>query len=176
MSFCRMAPCARLPVSLTGPPLSVPASVIGGPDLQPGRAPALARSVMRSAGLPVLLVGSPINYSDCLIGTPVNYADCLIGSPVNYADCLIGSPITWRHTAGAAAQREALRARRLPAPAGAARRPAPASPVAWSALRSVSPVASTAARQMLPVAWSGHSAHAAAPATSVMRSAGCRYF
>ena len=30
-------------------------------------------SVMRSAGLPVFLIGSPINYADCLIGAPISW-------------------------------------------------------------------------------------------------------
>ena len=30
-----------------------------------------ATSVMLSAGLPVTLIGSPINFADCLIGSPV---------------------------------------------------------------------------------------------------------
>ena len=33
---------------------------------------ASARKVMRSAGLPVLLIGSPVSFSDCLIGSPVS--------------------------------------------------------------------------------------------------------
>ena len=31
-----------------------------------------ARSVMRSAGLPVFLIGSPVNFADCLIGSPIS--------------------------------------------------------------------------------------------------------
>ena len=39
-------------------------------------------SALRSARLPVNLIGIPINYANRLIGTPINYANRLIGSPI----------------------------------------------------------------------------------------------
>ena len=46
-----------------------------------------------------------------MVGSPINFADCLIGHPVNCAYCLIGSPVSWHCTGcrpGSALDAEAL--------------------------------------------------------------------
>ena len=43
---------------------------------------------MQSAGLPVHLIGSPVNFTDCFIGSPITWHYTAARGPCAPADCL----------------------------------------------------------------------------------------